>query len=215
MSARRNWRPSVTAAARQCRVNGCVDRYVSKDLCNRHYKRFRRTGDPEGLRPLRGRPLTHPVLAFTAGVGPTTSDGCWPWVGKVDHNGYARMTVDRRPYMAHVFSYELFVGAKLPGTQIDHVCHSQSTNCRGGRPCPHRRCVNPSHLESVAPLVNALRSQSFAGVNGRKTHCPEGHAYDEANTLIIRAKGRRPQRRCRICNTAKLAAARVRARTAA
>jgi hypothetical protein len=38
------------------------------------------------------------------------------------------------------------------------------------------------------------------GRPGRKTHCPQGHPYDEANTVIERSgNGKTPSRKCRTC----------------
>lgn len=41
--------------------------------------------------------------------------------------------------------------------QIDHLCHTDDPGCLGGNDCPHRRCVNPAHLEPVTPQGNSLR----------------------------------------------------------
>jgi hypothetical protein len=75
--------------------------------------------------------------------------------------------------------------------QIDHVCHSEATDCDGGDTCIHRRCINPNHLEPVTPRENSRRTNK-----ARKTHCVHGHLFDEANTHI-RPNG---TRRCRKCH---------------
>jgi hypothetical protein len=46
-----------------------------------------------------------------------------------------------------------------------------------------------------------MRGVGVAATNAKKTHCPQGHAYDESNTEH-RANGRR---RCRACNRGEFA----------
>ena len=59
--------------------------------------------------------------------------------------------------------------------------------------CKVRHCVNPEHLESVAHAENVRRGNG--GQNwAAKTHCPQGHPYDEENTRVI--SGRRVCRTC-------------------
>ncbi len=55
--------------------------------------------------------------------------------------------------------------------------------------------MNPAHLflgtrsDNVADMLAKGR-----GVLQRRTHCPQGHPYDDANTLV--SKGRRYCRTC-------------------
>jgi hypothetical protein len=98
---------------------------------------------------------------------------------------------------AHRVAYELLIGAVPNDLTLDHLCHTRDAACPGGRTCPHRRCVNPAHLEPVSGRVNRLRGRSPAAANVHKTHCPKGHPYDEANTYVNPAHGGRV---CRTCN---------------
>lgn len=60
--------------------------------------------------------------------------------------------------------------------------------------CRNRWCCNPAHLEVVTQKVNMER-----GAHATKTHCAEGHEFNEHNTLHPDKK--RPDKRvCRICN---------------
>src|ERR1019366_4138120 len=74
------------------------------------------------------------------------------------------------------------------------LCHTNS-DCELGSACPHRRCVNPDHLEVVTPRENAIRNRSFATIFRMTTHCPSGHEYTEANIY------RRPGCNSRYCRT--------------
>lgn len=125
-------------------------------------------------------------------------DACWPWLGGIYPGGYGYFgqgqasgtSAGRR---AHRISYELVVGPIPEGYQIDHLCHDPA-DCTLCDECPHRRCVNPTHLKAVTPRENTLRSGSFAAVLAVKTHCLHGHPFDEANTYLAR-RGRE----CRVC----------------
>ncbi|MFI1942236.1 HNH endonuclease signature motif containing protein [Streptomyces purpureus] len=113
------------------------------------------------------------------------SGACWLWTKALDRHGYAEIKIDRRHYLAHRVSYELFVGPIPPGLVIDHLCRVRS-------------CLNPAHLEPVTNRENVLRGEGLAAQNAAKAHCPQGHPYDEANT-ILRPSG---SRRCRACHNA-------------
>ena len=86
---------------------------------------------------------------------------------------------------AHRLAYELVKGPISDGLQIDHLCRN-------------RACINPDHLEAVTQRENILRGEGVAALNARKTHCPQGHAYDEENTLILTGR-QAGARRCQIC----------------
>lgn len=124
------------------------------------------------------------------------STECWVWLLKTK-DGYGMTGVARSvTWMAHRLSYLLMKGSIPDGHQIDHLCGNRS-------------CVNPDHLEPVTPLENTRRAPgSLSQINRAKTHCHQGHEFDEANTYI-----RNGYRSCRECNRA--AAARYVARRAA
>lgn len=115
------------------------------------------------------------------------SGDCWLWTASADKHGYGHFYPTRKQTVAaHRWAYE-YLRAEIPADlQLDHLCRTPA-------------CVNPWHLEPVPPGVNARRSDSWAGKNSRKTHCPEGHEYAGDN-LIINGKG------SRVCRTCKLAA---------
>lgn len=111
-------------------------------------------------------------------------NGCWNWMGHRDPDGYGRISIKRQARLVHRVSYEFYVGPIPAGLQLDHLCRN-------------RACFNPEHLEPVTSLVNSRRSPiSHAG----KTHCPQGHPYDEVNTYVFRdRKSGKDARRCRQC----------------
>lgn len=152
--------------------------------------------------------------AFWSRVPVGDVDVCWPFNGTTTPTGYAVFSqrVDGKTWtwLAHRLSYELLVGPIPSGLQLDHTCHD-SAICRAGDACPHRRCVNPNHLEAVTHDENMRRTKpGRASWQKRKTHCPYGHPYDGDNLLLY--KGHRV---CRLCRDQRNAERRRRERTGA
>jgi hypothetical protein len=113
---------------------------------------------------------------FWAKVKRGADDECWLWLG-ARSGKYGRFNPSSHTVYVHRWSYEKFVGPIPDGLTIDHLC---------GTPL----CVNPSHLEAVTLAENIRR-----GLNATKTHCTNGHLFDEENTYI-RKEG---WRGCRVC----------------
>ncbi len=132
---------------------------------------------------------------------------CWIWMAGKNKRGYGRYSVwrDRKAYLAHRFAYERSIGPVPKGLELDHLCMNPA-------------CVRPSHLEAVTHRENNRRAEAVthqaqrrakakiaAGIlppawalQRSKTHCPQGHPYDEANTTH-----RRGRRHCKACQRAR------------
>lgn len=108
---------------------------------------------------------------------------CTPWPGRVGTHGYG-LDGNR---LAHRVAYEIHHGQIGRGQQIHHTCGT-------------RTCVNPEHLVSLtAAQHNAIHGPPAGFVElvesrRQTTHCPKGHPYDAANTLLKRGR-----RHCRAC----------------
>lgn len=127
--------------------------------------------------------------------------GCWVWTGSLFPSGYGRLAYHGKSLRAHRFVYETLVGP-LGDTQLDHVCHIPEV-CNLGTDCPHRACVNPTHLRPSTARDNVLRSNSIQAVNARKTHCINGHELTPENNYPSFAK--LGQRACRTCGNERAA----------
>lgn len=130
---------------------------------------------------------------FWAKVEVRGGDDCWPWIGVVKKSGYAQIKVGRQMKSAHRVAWEITNGPIPEGMVLDHICHGG--NCPGGRVCPHRSCCNPGHLRPTSSSDNTLRSpQTLPARHAARTHCPQGHPYDDLNTRLY--QGRRYCREC-------------------
>ena len=109
---------------------------------------------------------------------------CWISDRAAYGKGYTKMAYNGTIVGTHRVAYEVFVAPIPEGMQIDHLCRQ-------------RACCNPAHLEPVTCRDNLLRGDTVIAREVATTHCPRGHAYDEANTYV-RPDGQ-SKRGCRAC----------------
>lgn len=111
------------------------------------------------------------------------TETCWLWSASTNSDGYGQFWLDKRMVKAHVVAYEILVGSKPEGTELDHTCRVKS-------------CVNPKHLEAVTHKENTLRGISIPALNAAKTHCKRGHEFKGLN-LYVKPSGERVCRECK------------------
>jgi len=63
----------------------------------------------------------------------SSSKGCWLWTGAKVNNGYGRIKVSKIARLAHIVSYESYVGMVPKHLFCLHDCDIRS-------------CINPDHL---------------------------------------------------------------------
>lgn len=121
-----------------------------------------------------------PVPELRPDLGP-----CWIWTAGVAGGDYGAFWYQRRQCTAHVISYSVIAGLKIPdGYELDHLCRV-------------RLCVNPRHLDPVDHKTNMARS-SIAPCAPvlRDGVCKRGHRYEGTN-IYVYPNG---SRACRECN---------------
>lgn len=123
-----------------------------------------------------------------------TESGCWYFTGTTNSRGYSCVAAGKRG--RSILGHRLAVIARdgfIPdGMTVDHQCHD-SGSCRADADCPHRRCVNPSHLEVMTGADNLRRIWESG-------NCRKGHP------LTMRADSKRE---CKTCKAAYFAAKRA------
>lgn len=112
---------------------------------------------------------------------------CWTW-HKSTTSGYGKLWIAGKLKSVHRLMAEWFYGTCLEC--VDHVV------------CSNPPCVNPLHLLPTSFLFNNTRSgcKGIASVNKSKTHCRNGHPFNDKNTMLILKASGRMQRRCRKCH---------------
>ena len=111
---------------------------------------------------------------------------CLLWTGRLDRDGYGRITVERRDRPVHRVVWEVLEGPIPDGLTIDHV------KARG---CAHKNCGSIAHLEPVTRGENTLRGDTVSAHHAAQTHCISGHAFTSENTRVDSLR----KRNCRAC----------------
>jgi hypothetical protein len=132
---------------RPCTVEGCKRTdYYANGLCELHYQRSRKHGDPLGLTPVRPN-----EERFFENIERDPTSGCWNWTGRRRSQRYGllhiHLTEERGAYgsgaklqkavAAHRWAYERWRGPIPYGFHVHHTCRNPL-------------CANPDHLEVLS-----------------------------------------------------------------
>jgi len=153
-------------------IRGQFNRFIHghhKDIRNRLkdvIKRFWKKVDKNG-----------PVPKQCPGLGP-----CWLWAGSKKTSGYGHIIYEGREIRAHRMAVIIEDGSIPEGMLVMHRCDNPP-------------CVRRTHL-IVGNTTDNNRDCVAKGRHhcSKKTHCPEGHPYDEGNTYFGKTG-----RHCRKC----------------
>lgn len=112
---------------------------------------------------------------------------CREWQGRRNDKDYGKIDRQGRTWSVHRWVWTLVYGQIPDGL---HLCHH----------CDNPACFRIDHLFLGTNSENQLDSSAKGRHNqARKTHCPQGHPYDDKNTYID-GTGRRHCRPC-ACET--------------
>ena len=132
----------------RCTIDGCERDHLARGWCQRHYNRWRTTGDP--LRTLIAPP-GEPMAYFLAHVDDDI-DACVLWPYGQGSGGYGAVHNDGRKTGVHVLSCERHHGPKPDGHQVRHSCRN-------------RHCFNPRHVRWGTHTEN-MRDKRRDGTHG-------------------------------------------------
>lgn len=80
------------------------------------------------------------------------TESCWWWLGRLNADGYGRLTIGQMDFGAHRLSYQIHYEPIPAGCVIAHLCDQPG-------------CVRPDHLQAVTQQANIR--QMFARGRGR------------------------------------------------
>lgn len=100
--------------------------------------------------------------------------------------------------------YDAVYGLIPEGHMVDHDCHNEDLSCGGGKTCAHRRCCNWFHYGAKTNEENLVAANAPRLRAEFKTHCRNGHPYNDENTMWIQQADKKgivkEVRRCKACN---------------
>lgn len=126
-------------------------------MCLRHYKRWKKYGDPLAGQKFREVTPSPVEPRFWAKVD--KSGDCWNWTAGMFPDGYGSFRYNGTMTGSHRVSYELEHGPIPEGMQVDHICRN-------------RKCVRPDHLRLVTHTQNRqnhggpMRTNKTSGIRG-------------------------------------------------
>jgi len=118
-------------------------------------------------------------------------NGCLEWTGWTNDAGYGQIMVNGKQTGTHRLAWEVANGPIPAGFCVCHHCDNPPC-------CDAERCL---FLGTKADNAADMAAKGRAP-GQQKTHCPDNHPYDAANTYID-SRGYRVCRKCRRATIAR------------
>ncbi len=177
---------SENHSIKTCSFPGCSKKKHAKGFCIGHYRQWQRGPRLVALHDNRRPSGTPPRITCDEVPCRKMGTPCHVFRGTKDGCGYGSVELAGRKIGVHKYVWEFENGPVPKGLEIDHQCRV-------------RDCANTDHLRLVTHQVNL--TENVVGIawqlNAAKTHCPQGHLYDEENTCVTKCGSRR----CRTCTS--------------
>lgn len=150
-----------------CHIDDCERPARSRDLCELHYRRWLRNGDPLSVtsRRMSNEDIAAKMIAYVDRSG--GPDACWPWLRGRSREGYGKVYWgNSRTQLAHRLALEIYRGEPVPRAM--EVMHS----------CDNPPCCNPAHL-SVGPHAANMKQMHERDRAARGIRNPRTKLTDE------------------------------------
>ncbi len=135
-----------------CTVEQCDRRTEARGWCDKHYKRWRRYGDPLYVRQMKDGSLEDRLRH----TGWSEDEGCWIWNGSKQPFGHGQLSYQGRILLAHRAAYMVWVGPIPDGLVVMHTCDVPP-------------CINPEHLRCDTQYENMMNMKQKGRGRGRNS----------------------------------------------
>lgn len=123
-----------------------------------------------------------PILERIAASTIMLPNNCHGWTASRAGHGYPYISFNGKRQLVHRITHEQMFGPIPEGKEAHHECENKG-------------CINPLHIRPVSHSENIKLSNPWkSSWLRKKTHCPEGHEYNQSNTYLWRG-----YRHCRSC----------------
>lgn len=172
-------------ASMKCSIADCPTTAYARGWCQKHYTRWKRTGDPEKVIHAYREPphLVRPKRDRWEERVDKSGD-CWIWIGARTSHGYGQLRTGNpgRVEMAHRLAWEFYRGPISAGMDICHRCDNPP-------------CVNPDHLfpgnaEANARDMVAKGRKKGGSPKGVSHPMPTGNSWKLNSEIVLEIRRR-------------------------
>lgn len=159
-----------------CEVAGCNKQISAKNLCNPHYRKMLKYGDPLTKR----QTPKEEIRSFLSKSLIKETDDCIPWPFGKNGAGYGVFQIDGEKWLAH--RYIAFENLGPPPSDKHEAAHMPIV-------CHNRKCINKRHIFWATRSENQnhmiLDKTMPLGDNHKSTK------ISDAEIIIIRSSGKK------------------------